>query len=210
MTLIIMVRHGQSITNKAGILSDSDYKYPLTEEGVMQAEVTAKELAKKIKVAKLYTSPVLRARQTAEILSKALKKEVIVDKRLKERGWGLMEGKEARMGAWRFHMSKKEAASVESWEAIKKRVYSFADDVSKLDGVIVAVSHVDQIAAMAVRAFDIKDGELSVYGLVSPNAGINVFGFDGTYKVIATGLPLLPDSIMKMSRPYMKRISGRP
>jgi probable phosphoglycerate mutase len=203
MTLIILVRHGQSQTNVQGILSDSYERYPLSENGVIQAQTVAKELAQKLKVSKLYSSPVFRARQTADIIGKAVGKEVILDSRLKERGWGLMEGKSAMLGAWRFNMSKAEAETVETWDSIKRRVNEFADDAAKDGGVVVGVSHVDTIAALAVRGFGIKDGELSIYALVSPFAAISVFGFDGDFKVIATGLPIIPDSVLEMAKPYM-------
>ncbi len=206
VTLLILIRHGQSMTNKESFLSDSEDKYPLTELGVSQAEATAKELKRNFKVSKIYSSTTYRAKQTAGILAKELGMDIVLDKRLKERGWGLIEGKPALLGAWRFNMSEEEAKSVENWESIKKRVASFASDVSKENGVIVGVSHVDPIAALAVESFGINADELSVYALVAPFASMNFFGYESkSYRVLATGLPKVPQQVLTKAMAYVKQ-----
>ncbi len=75
ITKFIFMRHGESGKNLEGIKSDSLDKYPLTEEGIGHAEHAANELENK-KIDIIIASPVLRARQTAEIISKILKVEV--------------------------------------------------------------------------------------------------------------------------------------
>lgn len=206
MTLLILIRHGQCVTNKYGFLSGDPDRYELTKSGLVQAQATAEELSKTLKVSKIYSSPVFRARQTAGIIAKKLNKEVIVDDRLKERLWGAMEGKPSRQGAWRFHMTKDESATVETWQSITARMVSFAKDVSKEDGVIIGVSHVDPIASFACDLFKIKDDELSVYCFVPPFASMSLFGYkDHTYKVLATGMSILPKQVMDMASPYLKK-----
>ncbi len=193
------------MTNKDGFLSDSESKYPLTELGVSQAETAAKELKKHFAVSRIYSSTTFRAKQTAGILAKELGAEVMLDRRLKERGWGLIEGKPALLGAWRFNMSAEEAKSVETWDSIKKRVTSFANDVANERGVVIGVSHVDPIAALAVESFGINADELSVYALVAPFASMNLFGYEADcYRVIATGLPRIPREILERAAPYIK------
>jgi Fructose-2,6-bisphosphatase len=87
MTIIIFIRHGQSTSNVSKILSHDINTYPLTEEGVTQAKDAGKELMK-LKVEKIYTSPVLRAYQTALIIGETLGIFPIVDQRLRERSLG--------------------------------------------------------------------------------------------------------------------------
>ncbi len=88
------MRHGQSETNVRKIASvDAESKYPLTAKGRGQAVAAAKKLSG---VTRIYTSPVLRARETAEIVAEEVgfpKEEIIVDDRLREYGFGDLEGK---------------------------------------------------------------------------------------------------------------------
>ncbi len=210
MTLLILIRHGQSVTNRDGILSDSTSLYPLTDVGRTQAIGVADELRKKLSVSSLYTSPVLRAKQTAQIIGTAIGKKPIVDKRLSERAWGIMEGKPARLGEWRFHMTKAESKSVESWRSIEKRMAGFADSVSGRHETIVAVSHVDPIAALTAHSIGMPDAELQFYALVPVFASMSIFcETGGDYKIMATGLPTLTQGVLKEIGRCVKG-SGRP
>ncbi|MFA4952732.1 MAG: histidine phosphatase family protein [Candidatus Pacearchaeota archaeon] len=63
---IILVRHGESEHN-AKLSEDNDSA--LTKKGRKQAEYVGKKL-QKIKISKIYTSGLIRAKQTAQIISK--------------------------------------------------------------------------------------------------------------------------------------------
>lgn len=68
---IILVRHGQS-ENNAGINDSHDS--PLTKKGRMQAERLGKKLKKeKVKIDMIYTSDLIRSRETGKIISDILK-----------------------------------------------------------------------------------------------------------------------------------------
>ncbi len=73
MTRVILVRHGESTSNSAGIVqgrgqSDRpDLQPSLTTKGQTQAELTAATLAN-LPIATAYASPLVRARQTAELI----------------------------------------------------------------------------------------------------------------------------------------------
>ena len=74
---IIFVRHGESERNTLNIKSQGRGRWPLTAKG----EEEASALAKKFNAADvdvIISSPSLRARQTAEIIAKELKKETVV------------------------------------------------------------------------------------------------------------------------------------
>lgn len=69
---VYLARHGQSEANVSGIFANRVDGYPLTEKGRQQSEELAVRLGVELAgrpVASLRTSPILRARQTAEILA---------------------------------------------------------------------------------------------------------------------------------------------
>jgi len=66
---IILVRHGES-ENNAGIVNDKDSC--LTKTGKKQAEFLGKKL-KKYPISEIYSSKMLRAKETAQIISKIIK-----------------------------------------------------------------------------------------------------------------------------------------
>ncbi|MCX6808758.1 MAG: class I tRNA ligase family protein, partial [Candidatus Berkelbacteria bacterium] len=86
LTKIIFVRHGESEKNVKGIISDSLDKWPLTEKGRVDTEEMAAKINEPIDL--IITSPILRAKQTAEILNKKFSTELIEDDLLKEIGYG--------------------------------------------------------------------------------------------------------------------------
>lgn len=73
MKRISLIRHGQSLGNKKRIIQGTNTDYELTEEGVEYITSLAKENKSQFASRKIiYTSPLKRARQTAEILSKVV------------------------------------------------------------------------------------------------------------------------------------------
>lgn len=92
MTKIFLVRHGQDTDNAAGILNghrDTD----LTELGREQAKIVAKKLRDN-HIEIVYSSPLKRAYETARIIADELGvDEVIADKHLIERDFGVLTGK---------------------------------------------------------------------------------------------------------------------
>jgi uncharacterized phosphatase len=89
MSSFIFVRHGKSQANQDKIIAASDS--PLTKEGEAQARKVGREL-KKSGVTAVVSSPLLRARHTAEIIANELKiAEVQVIDDLRERGFGQLQ-----------------------------------------------------------------------------------------------------------------------
>ncbi len=85
ITSLLFVRHAESEKNVLGFKSCSLDKHPLTKKGIKQAEQMSGQLNK---VDLIISSPVLRARQTAEIISKKLKVEVVFDELISEHNVG--------------------------------------------------------------------------------------------------------------------------
>ena len=89
--MIYIVRHGQTAGNKAKVLQGRGSNHPLNEEGVRQAEEVRKWfLEQQIQIDRVYTSPLLRAVQTARIISGGM--TAAEDDRLLEMDYGLYEG----------------------------------------------------------------------------------------------------------------------
>ncbi len=82
MTMIYLIRHGETDWNVLGRFQ-GQADPPLNSTGIAQSEELAASLrGEKIDV--IYTSPLKRALQTAEILSQRLSVELIIDPRLME------------------------------------------------------------------------------------------------------------------------------
>ena len=87
---IYFVRHGQTDYNLKEIIQGAS-DIELNETGIKQAYQT-KEKLKDIKFDKIYSSPLKRAKKTAEIIGEDRKITVEVDDRLKEISFGINEG----------------------------------------------------------------------------------------------------------------------
>jgi len=89
---LLLVRHGQIAANTARIWHGSTDS-PLTDHGQVEAQRTAEHLARTRPLARvLYTSPLLRTRQTAAAIGSKLGLEAIVEPGLAEYGIGDLEG----------------------------------------------------------------------------------------------------------------------
>ncbi len=90
---IYLVRHGQDEDNAEGLLNGHRDR-PLTELGRQQAAIVAEKLrANAIDV--IYSSPLQRAKATADTIGKAIDKPVEVLPDLIERDFGVLTGKPA-------------------------------------------------------------------------------------------------------------------
>ena len=98
---IYFVRHGESLANVEWIISNRDLDHPLTERGIEQASALAEALRPR-GISYLASSPVLRARQTADIVASHLGLQVAVEGALREFDCGIMEGRGDEK-AWAAH-----------------------------------------------------------------------------------------------------------
>ena len=85
-----LVRHGRTAWNAEGRIQ-GQVDLPLDEMGRQQAHHVAERL-KNVAVAAIYSSPLQRARQTAEMIGAALNLPVAFDDRLKEYDFGVLSG----------------------------------------------------------------------------------------------------------------------
>ena len=98
---LYFARHGQSEANVLRVISNRGLVHPLTELGRQQAAELAQTLTS-IPITKIYSSPLLRARQTAEIVAAALSLPVEIVDALREPNCGIAEDR-SDAAAWEAH-----------------------------------------------------------------------------------------------------------
>jgi broad specificity phosphatase PhoE len=90
--LITLLRHGESEGNSSGVLQ-GQADYPLTQSGVEQAQRLAQYWKRRqTKFDLIISSPLQRARQTAEIIAEGLGAGVEIDPGWMERNFGHLQG----------------------------------------------------------------------------------------------------------------------
>ena len=97
---LLLVRHGQSEWNEAGLMQGQTPHVPLTELGHRQAARAAAELAalaaEGTRPGALLSSDLVRAVQTAEHCAAATGLPVVTTPALREQGYGVLEGRPSR------------------------------------------------------------------------------------------------------------------
>jgi len=180
---IIFLRHGQAKNNTERILAGRTPGVPLTEEGVDQSEKAAKFL-EEMNISAIYSSPIERAKNTAEIIGKHISIDVRIDDRLIELDMGKFTGKPydeifSSHGNvfMKFYRGELEIAhnGVETFQEVKKRIQDMVDHVidNHPDENVVLVTHMDPIKAMLSTVVSFSPENL--YELIIPNASLNIF-----------------------------------
>jgi uncharacterized phosphatase len=116
---ICIIRHGETDWNKKGRLQGRE-NIPLNEEGLRQIEGTINYLNKNI-WDKIITSPLLRAKQSAEIIAKNIGiKDIYEEENLIERDYGEASGMTAEERKKAFPDGKYNG--IEDFEKLQQRV----------------------------------------------------------------------------------------
>lgn len=165
---LVLVRHGASEHSRRGIIADVHGCAGLTAEGVTQAQRLARRLWATSELdgcAALLSSPVSRARQTAEILAGVLPtRDVVEDQALCELRPGAADGLawadyRARYGAFDLlaFPDRPFAPGGESWHdfiaRVRRTLTRFSEQFA--GQTVVAVSHAGFIVASLLVVFDI-------------------------------------------------------
>src|SRR5690606_11998680 len=112
-------------------------------------------------IAAVYSSPLERCRETAELVAKAVGCDVVVDERLLEVDYGEWTGatfedlkSDARWAAWNYARGVSRAPGGESLLEVQSRMRAFLDAAVRrhAEARIVAVSHGDPIKALLAHA----------------------------------------------------------
>ncbi|KZZ84925.1 histidine phosphatase family protein [Bacillus sp. SJS] len=143
MTKLGIVRHGLTEWNMEGRAQGSS-DIPLHEQGLKEAEMLAERL-KEEDWDLLYSSPLLRAKQTADFISKKLGGlEVVTDERIRETGGGEIEGttEAERVEKWGTGWRELDLGREQSGQVTKRGVEFVEELLEKHPGKnILMVTH---------------------------------------------------------------------
>lgn len=186
---IYIVRHGETVWNKKRLLQGST-DIELSEKGIELAKVTSEKLAN-VHFDKIYSSPLSRAYETANIMRGNRNIEIIKDNRLRELSFGANEGKNSlemqkdENNPFHYFFSQPElytpAEGGETLEHICKRAKEFLQQViepqvDKLERIMI-VAHGAMNKALLCH---IKNHGISDYwsGGLQRNCGIIIASLD--------------------------------
>ena len=166
--MLVLVRHGESTGNAEGrLLGRLDA--PLTERGRRQAEAVGKALAAP---ARIVTSPLARARATAEAIALATGHPVddlVVDERWIEADFGALDGCELTAvpeDTWRrlrtdSHFRPGDGESLAEVgirvRASLTELFASTDEGARGDADVVVVTHVSPVKAAVCWALGLPD-----------------------------------------------------
>jgi probable phosphoglycerate mutase len=180
---IIFLRHGQAKNNIERVLSGRTPGIPLTEKGIEQAEKAAQFL-EHMNISAIYSSPIERAKHTAEIVARHNSLDVVIDDRLIELDMGKFTGvpydeifSSHGNVFMKFYNGELEIAhnGVETFSEVKKRILGVVQHVVEKhpEQNIVLVTHMDPIKAMLSTVVDLTPENL--FELIIANASLNIF-----------------------------------
>lgn len=112
LTTIYIIRHGLSEANVEGVVGT--YDSPLTKEGEKQAKNTAQKL-KNIHFDAVFSSDLIRAKRTAEVIALERKLAVKTSRLLRERHYGSLEGKKETKKVIKLLEKLEDQPSQEEW-----------------------------------------------------------------------------------------------
>lgn len=174
--MIYITRHAQTdwnVQNKVMGRCDE----PLNNIGISQAYDTKNNL-KTTDIDLIICSPLLRARQTAEIINEDRNIPILYDDRIIERDFGEFEGLQKKdfdfNGYWDYFKNK-QYQSAENIQIFFKRIYDFLEDIVKnySDKNVLLVAHGGvSIPVACFFSKNIPSGSLVEAGLVLDNCQV--------------------------------------
>ncbi len=202
-----VMRHGEAEGNVKGVFdSDGISTNPLTERGRAQVRGTAGKLAEK-GIQKIYASPLLRTKQTAEMVAETLeipKEEIIYDDRLREFKFGEFDQKSSlkELLAWtKVHSFADPVPGGESYLDAKRRFGSFIYELERkhVGEIILVVTHgiaFESLYPVIVGANSVESAKMLDSSINSvEQAEVREFGF--------VPLPHNEDYELDLHRPYI-------
>ena len=180
--MIIFLRHAQAENNTKRILAGRTEGVPLTKTGIQQAEQIS-EYLKPLDISAIYSSPIERAKHTAEIVTKNSAIDVELDDRLTE----IDMGKFTRMNYddmfakygnifLKFYENDPVIAEheVETFPSVQKRTLDMVDHVIKKhkNENVILVTHMDPIKSILANVMDLKPKTL--FELIIANASFTI------------------------------------
>jgi len=166
---LFIVRHGESEANKKGI-DAGPFDYPLTKKGVKEVSFIAKAISK-VKVNAIYSSPVFRAIETAEILARPYRLKIKALEELTE-----TKIKPEFLGKkGRHHILTTPYAFLETNKELLNRTCKAIDLIKKeSEGTVIMVSHGDVITALLENVVERRITSEKYYVLHPDTASLSI------------------------------------
>lgn len=159
---LYIVRHGETDNNRNGIIQGI-IDTPLNSTGINQAK-ELKEKLKDVKFDLVISSPLQRAKVTAEIINDN-KAKIICDNKIIERSTGDFEGQKNdrydHREVWNYRLNTDLGARVEKVQDLFKRANEFLNDIKNKypDKTLLIVSHSGFIRALHFTIVGFKEDE---------------------------------------------------
>lgn len=179
-TRIVLVRHGQTAYNLEDRWQGSQSDVPLNETGLEQAAAVAESLESRYRdaIRAVYTSPMRRARETAEVIGERLGIEVHQEPDLRELDHGRWDGllKSEIVERWPEEFSDYESdprgvrrGGGESYADLAERLWPVLERLAEAHRGerIVAVCHGGPIRLAMSRVLDRPLTERDAFGVVN-------------------------------------------
>lgn len=189
MTTILMVRHGESEANKDNVFAGCETNPNLTEKGFQQAKLYAEYAVKHYKIDKVYSSPLLRAYNTAKATADLLGVDIEVDDGVREIYAGEWEGLTLNdlldkyhkdFYSWCHNIAHCRCTGGESVEEMSERVLDALTRIAlENDGkTILVATHYTPVRAMQAYATTGDFHNMQGFDHI-PNTSITELYFDG-------------------------------
>jgi broad specificity phosphatase PhoE len=201
-TIFLVMRHGETFGNNSSeettyTYTGSQTNFPLNRNGSIQVDQVAEKIKtlyalEKVKISAIYSSPLLRAIQTASPIATALNLPLETRDDLREINWGIADGKlvkeideiwdeeEKRVEALDIPRSQKwdllpVFPNAEKFNQVLTRVTSELKDIAeKHKGQIVLIAtHGRVVKCITAATLDLDDNSIPY----PKNAGIVVFRY---------------------------------
>jgi broad specificity phosphatase PhoE len=198
--IVIFVRHGESVKNRDRIFTSEEEGWPLTENGREQADFAGRELSGIGNIDRLYVSPVLRARETAQIISKYINtKPAVITALLKERYAGKYENYNYKDRQEIIDILDEQIKTNypqwESWKSLIDKIGKF-DAMLKDGEVNLAVSHGGNVKAAIGYVLGIQNEadmqDVEKLGILSASITVIDFAKRGPDSILAQPGRILP------------------
>ena len=168
---LILIRHGETEWNKQRRIQGCRSDTRLSPKGLEQADRLAAVLRKE-RMDAIYSSPMKRASETAQIIADACKLQVQVLNELREIDAGELDGLFEREltrpyeTAWKEFRNGNASTPLpggESLQDVQKRTSWAVDRMLEkhIDGTVVVVAHLLANLAMVCQALDINLGQIA-------------------------------------------------
>src|SRR5687768_6069315 len=103
MQTLFLVRHGENPANLSKEFSHRRVDYPLNQKGRQQARQTAEFLRARQPIGAIFSSPLLRAAETAALIGEPFGLEPVIIEEFREINVGELEGQPPTRELWDRH-----------------------------------------------------------------------------------------------------------